>query len=154
MSSLLPVISGLIVGIAFIFILATASFYSTTLSGPNPDPDYYSPLIQISIVGLKETYQSGERIDFEVTQKAAGCVFPETIFVKNIQTGIMVWQFNSTRANSSLFGCISMEADPSESQMTMNTRDEQPLVINQTGSYVVMAEHQHVKVEKHFRVLD
>jgi hypothetical protein len=152
-SATIAAIAGLSVGIGFVFVLAVAQFYSAYSSG-FPDEDYYSPLIQLKIIDLDETYQAGERIHFRVMQKSAGCVFPDSVIVKHIQTEDVMWQFNSTIANSSLIGCISMASDPSRSQMTMNTQDEQPIVISQPGSYKVIAEHRHVKVEESFEVVE
>lgn len=150
-----PVIVGLAAGIAFILVLGILpSLYTYATYRPSPDPDYYSPLIQLRINGLKETYKTGERIDFAVSQKAAGCVFPDTVLVKDANTGQVVWQFDSARANTLLFGCISMADDPSRSRMTMNTRDEPPIIINQAGSYVVEAKHLHVELEQHFAVVE
>jgi hypothetical protein len=147
-----PVIAGLIVGIIFVFMVAAIPIYSA-FPGRFPDPDYYSPLIQLKIIGLEDTYQAGEQIDFKVTQRAAGCVFPERIDVINVETANIVWQFNSTQANNLLFGCLSMADDPSRSQMTMNTQDEQPIIINDTGEYSLIAQHKHVKIEKHFTIV-
>jgi hypothetical protein len=46
-----------------------------------------------------------------------------------------------------------MADDPSRSQMTMNTQDEQPIIINDTGEYSLIAQHKHVKIEKHFTIV-
>jgi hypothetical protein len=48
---------------------------------------------------------------------------------------------------------VGMASDPSRSQMIMNTQDEKPIVINQPGSYKVIAEHQHVR-EENFQVVE
>lgn len=84
MNDAMPVIVGLIAGVAFVFTLAALPYFSAYSSALFPDPDNYSPLIQLKITGLKDTYQVYERIHFAVTQKAAGCVFPETVLVKGM----------------------------------------------------------------------
>lgn len=149
--TLAPVAAGLAVGITFVFLLSISTFSNTISSELSfVDPSYYSPLVQLSITGLQERYFAGELIDFAVTQKFGGCVFPENIVVKNLETGDIVWQFNSTEANFMLFGC--MHYDPATSRMTMNAVDENPLIINQTGSYAVIAKHQFKTVQKDFAV--
>lgn len=148
----LPVTAGLVTGVAFIVTIAIANF-QPFFSGPFPDPSYYAPLIQLKITGLEESYRVGQRIDFAVSQRAAGCVFADSVIVKNLETGQIVWRFNGTKASETLFGCIRMNQDPSESRMTMNTRDEPQLVIRDPGSYSVIAEHQHVLVQQKFTVI-
>ncbi|MEW6605500.1 MAG: hypothetical protein AB1351_12555 [Thermoproteota archaeon] len=154
-SAIVPVIAGLTVGIGFVLLFAAypvlSGYYLS--SGPFPDPAYYEPLIQLKITGLKESYNAGERVNFAVTQKAAGCVFPELVVVQNLETGNVVWQFNGTQANRLLFGCISMADDPASSRMTMNTLYEDPIIINQTGSYMVEARLKHMTVEQQFTVI-
>jgi hypothetical protein len=154
--SLAPVVAGLAVGVAFVVLLgASASGVGHWLWWPPPLPDwgYYAPLIQLKITGLNEEYKIGERVNFNVTQKSAGCVFPDTVAVKNLDTDSIVWQFNGTHASGLILGCPSM-GNPADSSMTMNTEYEPPIIIEQTGSYVVIAEHQHKKVQQEFRVVD
>ncbi|MGI0019979.1 MAG: hypothetical protein ACREAY_05875 [Nitrososphaera sp.] len=152
--ALAPAIAGLAVGIAFVVLLAIATSQSLGWSLQFPDPGYYAPLIQLKITGLNDTYQVGETINFAVTQRAAGCVFPDTVIVKNLETNSVVWRFNSTQANAALLGCISMEGNPAESRMRMNTEDSPPIIAHQAGPYVVIAEHLHKKVQQEFRVVD
>jgi hypothetical protein len=153
--SLAPVIAGLAVGVAFVVLLGASIFLYDYFewSGRLPDPSYYSPFIHLEITGLKEDYKLGETIDFAVTQRAAGCVFPDIVVVKNLETDSIVWKFNSTQANVALLGCSSM-GNPIDSTMTMNTEYEPPIIIEQTGSYIVIAEHQHRQVRQEFRVVD
>lgn len=155
--ALAPGIAGLVVGVAFVLLLGASSSgagFWLWQPSPFPDPSYYAPLIQLKITGLKETYEVGERINFAVSQKAAGCVFPDTVVVKNLETNDVIWRFNSTHANMVLFGCMSMAYNPAESGMTMNTRDEPPVIAHRAGPHVVIAEHQHKKVQQEFRVVN
>jgi len=149
-----PVIAGLVIGIAFVFLLSISTFYNTISSElSNVDPSYYSPLIQLSITGLQERYFVGERIDFAVTQKFGGCVYPESIVVKNIENGDTVWRFNGTEANFMILGCPTY-SNPAISQMTMNAASEPLLILNHTGSYAVIAKHQFRTLQKDFTVID
>jgi hypothetical protein len=155
-----PVIAGLASGTALIFIFTLAFIYPYTpphITGKTafPNPSYYSYLIHLEITGVEETYHVGERIDFAVQQRSGGCVFPETILLMNKDTNQIVWQFNSTQGNAQLIGCLSMAFDPSKSRMGLNTQyEEPPIIANQTGLYAVIAQHQHVKVERAFAVIE
>ena len=148
-----PVIAGLVIGIAFVFLLSISTFYNTiSLELSNVDPSYYSPLIQLSVTGLQERYFAGERIDFAVTQKFGGCVYPESVVVKNLESGDTVWRFNGTEANFMNF--CPPYTNPAMSSMTMNAADEPLLIINHTGYYAVIAKHQFKTVQKEFKVTD
>jgi hypothetical protein len=148
-----PVIAGLGIGILFVFLLSISNFYNTISSElSNVDPSYYSPLIQLSITGLQERYFAGERIDFAVTQKFGGCVYPESVVIKNLETGDTVWRFNGTEANYLNFACPAY-ANPAISRMIMNSASENLLILNDTGPYAVIASHQFKTVQKEFTVI-
>jgi hypothetical protein len=149
-----PVIAGFIVGVAFI-ILFTFVVFDYRFPKTFPDPSYYSALIQVKVSGLEETYRVGEQINFFASHRAGGCVFPETILIMNKDTNQIVWQFNSTQGNLQLMGCINMASDPSQSRMGLKTQyEEPPIIANQPGLYAVIVQHQHVKVEQEFRVIE
>lgn len=149
---LAPVVAGLLVGIFFVLFISIFPL-SYLASFELIDPDYYSHLIRLQIAGLQESYVIGERVNFSVSQKAGGCVFPETVVVRELKSRETVWEFNSTRANSMLLGCLRYQMDPSISRMTMNTLHEDPIVINKTGTYVVEARHKHVTAQQQFEVI-
>src|SRR5574341_1166729 len=80
---------------------ATASGFGSFY--PSIDQDYYSPLLQIRIDGLRETCRVGEEFEFAVAQKEEWCLYPEVIMIKDLKGGVIVWEYNGTHASSLLF---------------------------------------------------
>lgn len=112
------------------------------------------PFLQLYIVGLKESYAVGERIDFRVMQKAGGCAYPESIFVKDLSSDSTVYEFNGTEA-SALLLCPA-QFDPARFRMQWVTDEwtDQPITISEPGSYALVVKHLYRAIEQKFSVLD
>lgn len=78
-----PVIAGLAIGIGFVVLFAV--MFNAAENMPRNSLD-------ISIVGLKDSYQVGETIDFTVAVKGYGtaCGYPN-VMIRNAATNATVW---------------------------------------------------------------
>ena len=112
------------------------------------------PYLQLHVTGLKDSYASGERIDFQVTQRAGGCTYPEEIVVKNLRDGSTVFEFNGTKANFLLFCPVVI--NPAEFGMLWVSDEwtESPIAISEPGTYAVIVKHLYMTVEHKFTVLE
>lgn len=151
-----PAITGLAVGIALVMMVAIMSQYPLY-------PNYYyqlrqgadyTPLLKLQILGLRDSYIVGEGIDFSVMQSSGGDnTFPELVMIKDLDSGTIVKEWNGTKMDAiSLGGPI--EINPATYGVTWSTSsDENPLIINKTGSYSVVAKHLFKTAQKEFKVL-
>jgi hypothetical protein len=152
-----PLIAGLAVGIVFIVLFAILpipvySILPERMFPRQQDADY-TPLLQLRILGLRESYVVGEGVDFSVRQVAGGaCVLPESITIKDSSTGKIVREWNGT---STLTFCGPVALNPATSGMTWTTKgsEEKPVIFNQTGSYAVVAKHLFMTVQQEFKVV-
>lgn len=153
-----PVIAGLAAGIGFLILFTIPPILgypllSDSAFGLQQDADY-TPLLQLRITGLMDSYKVGESVDFAVEQRAGGrCVFPEIIMIKEINTGSTIREWDGTMEGAILLGC-PIGGDPTDAGMTWSTkRLENPIIFNQPGSYVVVAKHLFKTVQKDFKVV-
>ena len=157
-----PVIAGLAVGIGLIVLFAlyspiyeyqnSSGFFPTYLRAAK-DADY-TPLLQLRIAGLRDSYIVGESIDFSVTQTAGGdCAFPDLVMIKDLQNNMIVKEWNGTEESAKFLGC-RIYGNPAMSGMTWSSKwdEANPIIINQTGTYSVVAKHLFKTVHKEFRV--
>jgi len=146
--------AGLAVGIAFVLLFSfLIPIGDVFMQSRTPDPEYYYPLLQLSIAGVSDAYFAGEGIDFAVAQKAGGCAMPDLIMIRDLERGNTVWMYNRTESGS-LLSCPVI-TDPADFGQAWNSIDhtELPLVINQTGTYEVVARHLFKTVHKEFKVM-
>ncbi|MEM2140981.1 hypothetical protein [Nitrososphaera sp.] len=148
------VAAGFVVGIAFLIIFAVVRIPPHPILATSwafPDLDDYLPLLQIRIDGLKEVYSVGEKLDFAVAQKGGGYAYPEMIMIKDLERGGVVWEFNGTQASFLLF--CTIVTNYADFEITWHSRDIDLLVMNQTGTYAVVAKNEHLTVQKEFVVV-
>lgn len=148
------VAAGLVVGIAFLILFSIGRIPPhpvLPMSSIWPDPEDYMPLLQIRIDGLKEAYAVGEKLDFAVAQEGGGCMYPETIMIKDLERGGIVWEFNGIQASFLLFCPIVLNY--AEFEITWHSKGIEPLVMNQTGTYAMAAKNEHLTVQKEFVVV-
>lgn len=154
---LLPVIAGLAAGIGFILLFSIQPLLgypllSDSAFGLQQDADY-TPLLQLRITGLRDTYKVGEGVDFAVGQIAGGaCTFPELVMIKETNTGNVVREWDGARESAALLRCPIGE-DPAAGMTWSTKRLENPIIINQTGDYAVVAKHLFKTVQKDFKVV-
>lgn len=114
----------------------------------------YTPLLKLQIQDLRDSYKVGEGVDFAVRQTAGGgCVNPELIMIKDLNTGQIVKEWNGTKDNF-MMSCPVI-TNPATFGVTWTTKstEENPLVFNQTGSYAVIAKHLFRTVQKEFKII-
>jgi hypothetical protein len=149
-----PVVAGFAAGVALIVLFALppiSQYVSSDAYWRQNDADY-TPLLQLRIMGLRDSYVVGG-VDFAVRQIAGGyCVFPEHIMIKKLDTGRIIKEWDG---NSILSFCGPISFNPATTGMTWTTMatEEKPIIFNQTGPYVVIAKHQHMTVQQEFRVV-
>lgn len=144
------VAAGLVTGIALVTFFVTfpiPTYPGYRESASLPDIDDY-PYLQLYVRGLKSSYAAGERIDFQITQIAGGCAYPESIAVKEFIGGLTVYEFNGTEASSLLFCPVLV--DPADFRMQWNSDD--PIAIREAGKYSLVVTHMYRTIEQHFSV--
>jgi hypothetical protein len=66
----------------------------------------YTPFLKLEILGLRDSYEVGEGVDFAVQQTAGGnCIFPEHIMIKDLGTDSIVMEWDGARESAILLGC-------------------------------------------------
>ena len=155
-----PVIAGLAVGIGLVVLFAlyspiygyqTNSGFSYQRAAKDAD---YTPLLQLHIAGLRDSYIVGESIDFSVTQTAGGdCALPDLVMIKDLQNNAIVKEWNGTEESTKMLGC-RIYTNPATAGMTWSSRwdEANPIIINQPGTYSVVAKHLFKTVHKEFKV--
>jgi|GEM_PF-6894979 hypothetical protein len=142
MTTALPVITGLAVGIGFIIIFATIMPFSSTSNVIQKEH-----LISLTIKGLKATYNRGEVLNFSVNQKGGGCAFPD-IWIDNTM-GNKVWSANKL---SNALLCPALEDKMQfEMEWTPDIVGDH-VSMNATGQYFVVAKFDSDSVRQGFRV--
>ena len=132
----IPVVVGLTSGAAFIVVIAIIFISSTgqsTTSFPRQNHHF-----QVSVAGLKDSYEAGERIDFVMRIKGFGdsCASP-SFAIRNVDTLEVIWYSKSV---------ISV-CDPTPKLVDVSLRQEDlsmgraPLFINEIGRYEFKASY-------------
>lgn len=151
----MPVIIGIVVGIAVILTVFLVLPIFSSHGGLNNPPQY-----SLSISGLSDTYNVGQKIDFQVTLKGKNCVYPDYVMVKTMQihsgSGV-IWLFNGTTLNLRML-CPYNDPTASTTYSTdMGVWNGQwtksPIIINETGKYSVEASFGNDYAEKEFSVV-
>ena len=133
----IPVIVGLAGGAAFIVVIAIIFISFTgqsTISFPRQNHHF-----QVSVAGLKDSYEVGERIDFVMRIKGFGdsCASP-SFAIRNASTLEVIWYNKSV---------ISV-CDPTPKLVDVSLHQEDlsmrraPLFINDTGTYEFKASYR------------
>lgn len=154
-----PLIAGLAAGILFVVLFTILPIpgyplLSERVFPPQRDADY-TPLLQLRITDLRDSYKVGEGVDFAVRQIAGGgCVLPELIIIKDLNTGEIIREWNGTSANVSPFCRVITNPATQGTTWTTKTAEENPIIFNQTGSYAVVAKHLFVSVQKEFDIIE
>lgn len=106
--------------------------------------------ISLTISGLKNTYKVGEVIDVSVTQTGGGCNLPN-IAIRDDKNGQTVLTSNGT----GVFSCPVLTASQAAKFSMTWTPSSQgtPIIMNQTGSYTLMAEYGTSSVAQKFTVI-
>lgn len=153
-----PVIAGLVLGIVFVMLFAIQPILGYPLLSDSDfrqlqDADY-TPLLQLRVQGLRDSYKVGEGVDFAVEQRAGGtCIYPELVTIKDIDTGNVIREWDGVRESAMLLGC-PIGRNPATAGMTWSTKSlERPIIFNQTGSYAVVAKHLFKTLQKEFTVV-
>jgi hypothetical protein len=135
-NAVIPVIVGLATGAAFIVVIAILFVSFTNQSTASfPRDDYH---FQVSVAGLKDSYEAGERIDFVMKIKGFGdtCANPN-FAIRNANTLEVIWYSKSV---------ISV-CDPAPKLVDVSLRQEDlsmgraPLFINVIGTYEFKASY-------------
>jgi hypothetical protein len=134
--AVIPVIVGLATGAAFIVVIAILFVSFTNQSTASyPRHDYH---FQVSVSGLKNRYEVGERIDFVMRIKGFGdtCANPN-FAIRNVDTLEVIWYSKSV---------ISL-CDPTPKLVDASLHQEElsmertPLLINEIGTYEFKASY-------------
>ena len=135
-NAVIPVVVGLATGAVFIVVIATifVSFTNQSIA-PFPKHDYH---FQVSVAGLKDSYEVGERIDFVMRIKGFGdtCANPN-FAIRNVDTLEVIWYSKS----------VISACDPTPKLVDVSLRQEElsmgraPLFINDTGTYEFKASY-------------
>jgi hypothetical protein len=130
----IPIIAGLASGIALVALFDLL----VTPSGTNvfvPEDRYG---FQVSVYGVKNTYEAGEKIDFVMRIKGFGdtCASPN-FAIRNVDTLEVIWYSKSV---------ISVcDPTPKLVDVSLNQEDlsmgRAPLFINETGTYEFRASY-------------
>lgn len=134
--TVIPVVIGLVTGAAFIVVIAIL-FVSFTNQSTAPFVKH-NHHFQVSIAGLKSSYEAGERIDFVMRIKGFGdtCASPN-FAIRNVDTLEVIWYSKSV---------ISV-CDPTPKLVDVSLHQDElsmgrePLFINEIGTYEFKAQY-------------
>jgi plastocyanin len=106
--------------------------------------------VSLTISGLKDTYKVGEIIDVSATQTGGGCGLPN-IIIQDYRNGQTVL----TRNGTGVFSCPVLTAgQAAKFSMTWTPSSQRtPIIMNQTGTYMLIAEYGTASVEQKFTVV-
>jgi plastocyanin len=104
--------------------------------------------VSLAISGLKESYKVGELINVSVTQTGGGCGFPSIIVKDDNQQTVL------TSNGNALISCpVIVAEDLSKFSMTWTPSNHSaPIIMNRTGTYLLIAEYRTTTVEQRFTV--
>lgn len=154
-----PVIAGLALGISFIAIFAAVANASFGRSPPLHYIGRY-PYMTLTVEGLKETYSTGEPIDFTLNVKGYGtnCAETPSIRIKD-SAGDVVWLYETVN----LMGCGDPDRNyPHEINEVWNLKERLSALppeasihrpsLSQAGSYTLEVMHYGEKLDYPFEV--
>lgn len=124
--------------IIVISILILPTFNSESYSGKK--------FVDVKIEGLRETYKVGEQIIFFVNLEGSGQCVPPRIIIKSTMDQSEIW----TNEDSLLSGITCY---PNNVNIEFPAGKEKPIIINQSGKYVILIPFYNKTVEKEFTVV-
>ena len=143
----IPVIAGLAIGIAFIFLLYFSTSHDTvsgmTISG-----------INISLSGMKNEYSTTEPLNFTLSAIGHGviCGFDPTAKIVEAQSGKLVYEMPTLDL---AYLCLP---DATDVNITGTLYDfmypRAPVVISESGHYRLFVEVEGVSLQKDFIVYE
>jgi len=105
--------------------------------------------IELTINGLKDTYKVGETIPISATQKGGGCSMPEIVIMDENQQIVLV-----SKNDLPILCPIITSDERSEFSLTWAPSNHgKPIVINQTGTYTLVAQYETERIERQFTVI-
>ncbi len=143
-------------GIALVVLFGTfpvLTFPGYRESASLPDLANY-PYLQFYTSGLEQSYAVGERIDFQIMQIAGGCAYPESIVIKDLISGLAIYEFNGTKASSLLFCPVQINPVTFDMLWVSDQWTERPITISEPGNYALIIKHLYRTVEQKFSVLE
>lgn len=144
----IPVIAGFAVGVFFIILFA--SFMN--ING-NSQPHFIGkyPFIKLSVSGLKDSYSMREPLNFILSAMGYGanCIESPEILISNSYR-VLVWSYQTFN----LMGCGDPDLSyPHKIADTWSTeRLDEPLYLNQSGTYTMIATYYGETIEKRFNI--
>jgi hypothetical protein len=144
----IAVIAGLVIGIAFLLLF---SLYSATLRGPVTGLTITG--ISVSLKDLKDRYALSEPLNFTVSAKGRGtlCDSP-TVRILDARTAEVAYDFPNLDV---VYEC---SPEPVDHDITWRLRDMMdqytPVLIGQSGHYVLEIELGGVELKKGFTIYD